>query len=58
MSCKACVCIKNLYFVSLLCIKDSSVLALNEDYLDPKDTSIITLKEGDTLAVIPPISGG
>ena len=37
-------------------IKDNLVLAHNEEYLD-KD-SRVNLREGDEIAVIPPISGG
>lgn len=41
---------------SLLPLKDTVVLALNQDYIE-RDTHI-TLKPGDEIAVIPPISGG
>ena len=34
------------------------VLALNETYLDTEDGEEVELREGDELAVIPPISGG
>ncbi|KAK2151276.1 hypothetical protein LSH36_368g00037 [Paralvinella palmiformis] len=38
-------------------IRDHFALALNEEYIEKSD-QIITLSEGDQLAVIPPISGG
>lgn len=41
---------------SLQDIKKNLVLALNEEYL--KTEREITLKENDTVAVIPPLSGG
>ncbi|XP_019865583.1 molybdopterin synthase sulfur carrier subunit [Aethina tumida] len=37
-------------------IKDTIILALNEDYCDTNKT--YTLKTGDEIAVIPPLSGG
>jgi molybdopterin synthase catalytic subunit len=37
-------------------IFQSAVLAVNQDYTDPE--SPVELKEGDEIAVIPPISGG
>lgn len=36
--------------------EESSMLALNEEYIQSDD--IIRLKNGDVIAVIPPISGG
>lgn len=41
---------------SLLPIKDTVVLALNQDYIE--HNTQINLKPGDEIAVIPPISGG
>lgn len=38
-------------------IKESIIIALNGDYCD-EPGALLTLKEGDELAVIPPISGG
>lgn len=34
----------------------STVLSLNQEYLDPTET--VPLKDGDEVAVIPPVSGG
>jgi len=46
-------------FPSLVIIQHNILLALNEVYLDVRDNSTtITLKAGDEVAVIPPISGG
>jgi len=39
-------------------LKRSFALALNEEYLDTNQNSVISVQESDTLAVIPPISGG
>lgn len=36
--------------------EDSLTLALNEEYV--QTGAVIALKEGDTVALIPPISGG
>jgi molybdopterin converting factor subunit 1 len=36
--------------------EDSITLALNEEYIDAGQ--VIVLKDGDTIALIPPISGG
>lgn len=36
--------------------EDSLTLALNEEYV--QTGAVISLKEGDTIALIPPISGG
>ncbi|KAJ8924412.1 hypothetical protein NQ315_007208 [Exocentrus adspersus] len=41
---------------SLESIQNNIILALNEQYCD--SNTIITLKPGDELAVIPPLSGG
>lgn len=41
---------------NLLSIGNIFILAVNENYIS--DSSRITLKENDTVAVIPPISGG
>ena len=41
---------------NLQALNGSFILALNEEYLE--EDSLIELKEGDELAVIPPISGG
>ena len=37
-------------------IMRSTVLSLNQEYLDPQQ--VVTLKDGDEVAVIPPVSGG
>eukprot|EP00040_Diaphanoeca_grandis_P014334 m.72626 g.72626 ORF g.72626 m.72626 type:complete len:87 (+) comp24471_c0_seq1:138-398(+) len=42
---------------SLEDIKSTCVLALNEEYVD-MDGQTVQLNVGDTLAVIPPLSGG
>ena len=39
-------------------LKRSFALALNEEYLDTNQNSVISVQESDILAVIPPISGG
>jgi molybdopterin converting factor small subunit len=36
--------------------EDSLTLALNEEYV--QTGAVLSLKEGDTIALIPPISGG
>lgn len=38
-------------------IKDSIIIALNGDYCADRQ-ALLTLKDGDELAIIPPISGG
>lgn len=37
-------------------IAENIILSLNEEYID--DNQQLTLREGDEVAVIPPISGG
>ena len=39
-------------------IMATTVLSLNQEYLDAKADSIVPLKNGDEVAVIPPVSGG
>lgn len=46
------------HFPSLKSIENNFLIALNEEYLEPEAKDIITLKSGDELAIIPPISGG
>ena len=41
---------------SMVLDEDSITLALNEEYVDAGQ--VLTLKTGDTVALIPPISGG
>ncbi|XP_071054057.1 molybdopterin synthase sulfur carrier subunit [Onthophagus taurus] len=41
---------------NLVAIKDNIVLALNEQLID--ENSVLELKTGDILAIIPPLSGG
>lgn len=38
-------------------IKENIIIALNGDYCDDP-SAVLALKEGDELAIIPPISGG
>lgn len=38
-------------------IRDNIIIALNGDYCDDQSV-VLRLKEGDELAVIPPLSGG
>lgn len=40
----------------LALIKETSVLAVNDEYIDPE--APCDLKNGDEISVIPPISGG
>lgn len=42
---------------NLKAIKESIIIALNGDYCDDP-SALLTFKEGDELAIIPPISGG
>ena len=42
---------------NLEAIRQSLILAINEDYCDDLQTEL-QLKEGDEIAIIPPISGG
>ena len=46
-----------LYF-SLDVLRENIVLSLNEEYINVSDSQVLTLNSGDTVAVIPPISGG
>jgi molybdopterin converting factor subunit 1 len=41
---------------SLECIRNNVILAINEEYATAG--SVVQLKEGDKVAVIPPLSGG
>jgi len=43
-------------FFSLEAIKKTVVLALNEEYI--KESEPVSIKEGDTIAIITPISSG
>ncbi|KAH3837490.1 hypothetical protein DPMN_110881 [Dreissena polymorpha] len=43
---------------SLQILSGSLLLSINEDYVDINSEEIVSLKSGDTVAVIPPISGG
>lgn len=45
-----------LKYPSLQVIAENIILSLNEEYID--DNQQLTLREGDDVAVIPPISGG
>lgn len=45
-----------LKYPSLQVIAENIILSLNEEYID--DNQLLTLREGDEVAVIPPISGG
>lgn len=45
-----------LKYPSLQVIAENIILSLNEEYID--DNQQLTLREGDEVAVIPPISGG
>lgn len=42
---------------NLQSLKNTFLVALNSDYCDESNT-LLSLREGDELAVIPPISGG
>lgn len=44
-------------FPALEPIQKSIILALNQEYLN-EDENAITLKDGDEIAIIPPLSGG
>jgi molybdopterin converting factor small subunit len=46
-----------LYF-SLDILRENIVLSLNEEYISSSEPQELTLNNGDTVAVIPPISGG
>ncbi|KAJ2898242.1 hypothetical protein GGI21_001401 [Coemansia aciculifera] len=39
-------------------VLESAMVALNEDYCDKDNMSNIKLKSSDTVAIIPPVSGG
>ena len=39
-------------------IMATAVLSLNQEYLDPDPGNVVPLKNGDEVAVIPPVSGG
>ncbi|XP_053405995.1 molybdopterin synthase sulfur carrier subunit-like [Mercenaria mercenaria] len=43
---------------SLDVLKENVVLSLNEEYISVSDSQNLVLNSGDTVAVIPPISGG
>lgn len=43
---------------SLQLLRNTLVIAINEEYRNVDDGDIIILNEGDTIAIIPPISGG
>ena len=45
------------YFPQLIPIQESFILALNQEYLQA-DQGLLQLSPVDTIAVIPPISGG
>lgn len=42
---------------SLNQLRNQIILSINQDFLEPGD-QILTLKPGDEIAVIPPLSGG
>ena len=46
------------FFPALTPIKDSFILAHNLEYIDVKGSEPLAIKEGDEIAVIPPVSGG
>ncbi|XP_077867008.1 uncharacterized protein LOC144355848 [Saccoglossus kowalevskii] len=39
-------------------ISDNITIALNQEYIAREETEPIVLKEGDEIAIIPPLSGG
>ena len=45
------------YFPQLNPIQESFILALNQEYI-PTDQGLLELSSVDTVAIIPPISGG
>lgn len=42
---------------NLQSLKNTFLIAINSDYCDESE-SVVNLREGDELAIIPPISGG
>ncbi|XP_055678303.1 molybdopterin synthase sulfur carrier subunit [Lutzomyia longipalpis] len=42
----------------LTAIKENLIVAINEEYCSGEPAEFIELKEGDEIALIPPISGG
>jgi len=45
-------------YPDLVLIKDSIILAHNLEYIDVGGSTPIIVKEGDEIAIIPPVSGG
>ena len=45
-------------YPSLAEIRESVVLAVNEEYVSMDDVTPVQLRDGATIAVIPPLSGG
>lgn len=45
-------------FSKLVIIQQSLILALNDEYIPRNSDELIHLKAGDTVSVIPPLSGG
>jgi len=39
-------------------IENNILLALNREYIELSDESVLTLRSADEIAVIPPLSGG
>ncbi|XP_073832012.1 molybdenum cofactor synthesis 2A [Musca autumnalis] len=39
-------------------IKSTIILAVNQNYCNISDEDVLSLKEGDEVAIIPPLSGG
>nr|XP_014290158.1 molybdopterin synthase sulfur carrier subunit isoform X3 [Halyomorpha halys] len=42
----------------LQCISNNILLSVNQEYVEKDGEKLLFLKEGDEIAVIPPISGG